>query len=364
MEQMIKELTMQEKIGQMIIVGMDSNYITDRIKNLILKYKIGGLILYRKNFKTYQDMIKLINDLNELNSKNKIPLFISIDQEGGRVNRMPSEFENLPAANKIANTKDLKLVSEAASITGEILSGSGINMDFAPVLDIKRFKNNHAIGDRCFGDNVDDIIVYGITTMKMLQEKKVIPVVKHFPGHGATTRDSHYFLPIINKKIDKLENEDMKPFEEAIKKGADAIMVGHLLIRGETNIYPASLSKKFIVKYLRKKYRFRGLIITDDLKMRAIRFMYGSKLAVKKAFMSGSDIIVFRFGRREEEMAINQIYKLVKNGKMKEADINRSVNRIIKIKQKYGLFDRTKVKGVNSIEDINKRIDNIRKIVL
>lgn len=141
----INELTIEEKIGQMIIVGLDSSYITPRTKNLILKHKIGGVILYRKNFKTYRDLLNLIKELRALNKNNKIPLFISIDQEGGRVNRMPKEILNLPAASKIAKKQDIDLVRESASITGEILKKSGFNINFSPVLDIKRFEDNHAI---------------------------------------------------------------------------------------------------------------------------------------------------------------------------------------------------------------------------
>ena len=135
----IDELTIQEKIGQMIMVGMDTNYITDRIKTLITKYKIGGIILYRKNFNTYQDMLKLIKELKDLNKENKIPLFIAIDQEGGRVNRMPKELLNLPSANTIATVGGQEYVKKSSQITGEILKKSGFNLDFAPVLDIKRF---------------------------------------------------------------------------------------------------------------------------------------------------------------------------------------------------------------------------------
>ena len=345
-----------------MIVGMESNYITDRIKKLILEYKIGGVILYRKNFNTYQDLLKLVKDLQELNSVNKVPLFISIDQEGGRVNRMPKEIQNLPPANKIANLKDIEIVNEAASITGEILKKSGFNMNFAPVLDIKRFENKHAIGDRCFGDNVEDVCKYGISTMQKLQEQGVISVIKHFPGHGATKRDSHYMLPIINKKIEKLEKEDMKVFEEAIKSGADAIMVGHLQIKNVTGVYPASLSRKFIGNYLRKKYKYNGVVLTDDLKMKAIKFIYGSNLAIRKAFEAGNDIVVFRFNKKEEERAIEQIVKLVKENKIKQGRINRSVKRVLKLKEKYNLTDVKEFNGID-VESINHRITRVREKV-
>ena len=253
-----KELSLKEKIGQMVMIGMDTNYITDRIKNMIINYKIGGVILYRKNFSTYSEMLKLIRELKELNKNNQIPLFIAIDQEGGRVNRMPREIKNLPPANKVAEVGGEVLTRKAAQITGEVLNKSGYNLNFAPVLDVKRFNDKHGIGDRCFGDDIEEIARCGIAVMEELQKQGVISVIKHFPGHGATNQDSHYMLPIINKKIEILEKEDMYPFEQAIKNGADAILVGHLLIKNITGIYPASLSRKFITKYLRRKYRYNN----------------------------------------------------------------------------------------------------------
>lgn len=356
----IKELSIKEKIGQMVMIGLDTNYITDRIKNMIQEYKIGGIILYRKNFSTYEDMLKLIKELKELNKKNKIPLFIAIDQEGGRVNRMPKEIRNLPSANRVASVGGKELVGKSTNITGEILHKSGFNLNFAPVLDIKRFEDKTAIGDRSFGTDKEVVSECGIMAMKELQNNGIISVIKHFPGHGATKQDSHNFLPIINTSMKELEKEDMYPFEQAIKNGADAVLVGHLLIRNVTGIFPASLSRKFISKYLRKNYKYKGLIITDDLKMRAIKLLYGPNLAVRRAFDAGNDIIVFRFSKDEEQKAINKIINLVSTGKIKESRINRSVNRIIKIKQKYEISDSENFDGVD-IEKINQQIDEIRE---
>lgn len=356
----IKELSIKEKIGQMVMIGLDTNYVTDRIKNMIQEYKIGGIILYRKNFSTYEDMLKLIKELKELNKKNKIPLFIAIDQEGGRVNRMPKEIKNLPSANRVASVGGKELVGKSANITGEILHKSGFNLNFAPVLDIKRFEDKTAIGDRSFGTDKNIVAECGIIAMKGLQQNGIVSVVKHFPGHGATKQDSHNFLPIINIPMKELEKEDIYPFEQAIKNGADAVLVGHLLIRDVTGIFPASLSRKFISKYLRKKYRYKGLIITDDLKMKAIKLLYGPNLAVKRAFSAGNDIIVFRFNKDEEKKVLDKIINLVSTGKIKESRINRSVNRIVKTKQKYGISDTENFDGVDT-EKINQQIDEIRK---
>ena len=359
----IKELTIEEKIGQMIIVGIDSTYITERTKKLILDYKIGGVILYRKNFKTYQDLLNLVKELKLLNKNNKIPLFISIDQEGGRVNRMPKEILNLPAAYKIARTRNIEIVRKSARITGRLLRESGFSMDFSPVLDIKRFNETHAIGDRCYGENMEDVIKYGIPVMEELKRSGIISVVKHFPGHGSTIRDSHFMLPTVKIPYKKLEKEDMAVFEKAIKMGADAILVGHLRIRNKTGIYPASLSRKFIIRNLRGKYRFKGLIISDDLKMRAIRFTYGAILATRKAFEAGNDIIIFRFNQKEEENVINEIINLTKKNKIKVHRVNRSVKRVIEMKEKYNVSDDDIFKGID-VNSINSEIEYIRKSAL
>lgn len=345
----------------MLMIGMDTNYMTERIKLMITKYKIGGIILYRKNFNTYEDMLALIKQLKDLNKENKIPLWIAIDQEGGRVNRMPKEILNLPAANKIALKGGIEAAEKSAEIIGKLLKQSGYHINFAPVLDIKRFKDSHAIGDRCYGKTKEEVADYGIAFMKKLQEQGILSVVKHFPGHGATKKDSHYFLPMIKERIEYLENEDMYPFQQAIKNGAEAILIGHLLLRNVTGIFPASLSKKFITKYLRKKYRYNGLIITDDLKMRAIRLWYGAEFAVRKAFEVGNDVIVFRFSQEEERKAIDTVMKQVKAGNLKEARINRSVRRIIRMKEKYGLFEETEAKGID-IDKINEEIRSMRRL--
>lgn len=355
------ELSIEEKIGQMIIVGMETNYITERIKEIIQKYKIGGIILYRKNFSTYNEMLNLIKELKLLNKKNKVPLFIAIDQEGGRVNRMPKEIKNLPSANLIAKTGGKELVKKASNITGEILRKSGYNLNFSPVLDIKRKGDTIVIGDRSYGDDKKEIAKLGITAMNELKNNQVVSVIKHFPGHGATNKDSHYFLPIIQAPMKKIESEDMYPFEQAIKNGADAILIGHLIIKNVTGIYPASLSRKFITKYLRKKYRYNGLIITDDLKMRSIKFIYGADLAVKKAFEAGNDIIMFRYNKEEEKRVIEKIITLVKQDKIKESRINKSVKRILKIKEKYQISDDEEIKGIE-IDKINDEIQEIRNI--
>lgn len=352
----ISNLSKEEKIGQMIMVGMDTKYITDRIKNLIQKSKIGGIILYRKNFGTYQEMISLVNQLKELNKSNKIPLFIAVDQEGGRVNRLPTEFLKLPSADLLTKQNDYSLIENDADIIARILSNTGFNMNFAPVLDLKNYNQQHAIGDRAFSNDVEVVSRCGEIFINKHKQNNIVPVIKHFPGHGATKRDSHFILPVITKKLELLENEDMKPFENVINKGADAMLIGHLIIPKVSKRFPASLSRKFIYKYVRKKLKYNRLLITDDLKMRAIRIIYGEQFAIKNAFCAGNDIIVFRYNKTKEQKAIENLLKLYSKN---VGRVNRSVNRILKVKEEYNINDNL-VENKLNINEINEEIKNIR----
>ncbi len=215
-------------------------------------------------------------------------------------------------------------------------------------------------GDRCYSEEKEQVAKCGIEFMKELQAQGIVSVVKHFPGHGAVSQDSHFFLPKIKMKMEQLENEDMYPFEQAIKNGADSILMGHLIVKSATREMPASLSRRFITKYLRKKYHYKGLIITDDLKMKAIKFFYGTDKAVKKAFEAGNDIILFRISPEKQRQIINEIYDLVRQGKIKENRINKSVKRVVSIKEKYKISDEFNEKEIN-LEEINAQIKQIRQ---
>lgn len=352
----MQNLSLEEKIGQLFMIGLEKKS-KEEILNLIQGNKIGGVVLYRNNYSTYKQMLQFINEIKTINKKNPIPIFISTDQEGGRVNRMPSEILNLKSATQIANTENLELVKESTKIIGRMLKDTGISMNYAPVLDIRRFEEKHAIGDRCYGKNKEEVSKYGVEAMKQIQKQGVIPVIKHFPGHGLTKKDSHFRIPRITQKIEKLEKEDMKPFEDAIIEGVDTIMIGHLIIKDIDKKYPASLSKKVIQTYLIEKYNYKGLIITDDLKMMAIRFHYNMKRAVIKAIEAGNDIIMIGLPYKKINKLIKYVTKQVKRGKINIDRINESVEKIIKTKKKYNISDE-EVKGFN-IEEINEKIEQV-----
>ena len=345
-------INLEEKLGQMFIIRMHGKTITKELETLIKDYHIGGISLYSRNYDSYEEMQNLINDLKKLNTKyNNTPLFIAVDQEGGRVNRLPKEFKNLPSA-KILSEKNK--VEEAGNIIGELLNEIGINMNFAPVLDIQRFKDDHAIGDRCFGSNKEDVITNSVKMINSLKNY-LVPVVKHFPGHGLVKRDSHLFLSFVKEDIEK--TDDIEPFKNAINNNVPAIMMSHIIISKIDKMYPASLSKKVIKDYLVDKLNYKGLIITDDLKMKAVNILYGYKKSTLKAIDAGNNIVLIGADYKIVSECIDYI-KFKMNDSIKDNIVN-SYNKIIELKKEYKINDEQK-KKIN-IDYYNERINKIRE---
>ena len=198
--------------------------------------------------------------------------------------------------------------------------------------------------------------------MDNMKKHNIVPVIKHYPGHGATKKDSHFTLPTIDDSDKKLEKEDLIPFKKAIENNADAILVGHLRIKNVTHGYPASMSKSFVRKYIRKSNRYNGLIITDDVRMKAVRILYGTKRSLYKAFKAGNDIVLFKYKNGDEKL-IDKIINDVKDNNRKIAKINRSIRRILKVKEKYKIENEpiSYIEGLpneinTKIEEINNKI--------
>lgn len=338
-------------LGNLFIVGLTT---TEHkiLEKLILDYHIGGVTLYSKNYNNYDEMLALVNTIRSLAKKANYNILICIDQEGGRVNRLPKEIINIVSPYSLRkNEKNLK---ESATITGEILKRTGIHLNFAPVLDIKRFSDNHAIGNRSFGNTKEEIIKNSHVYIKELESQGIIPVVKHFPGHGASKTNSHKFLPIIwNTK--QLLKEDIIPFKKAIDENVDVIMVGHLLIKDFCLFTPASISKKMI-NYLKNKLNFKGLIITDDLDMGLLKII-PKHLLFKKTINSGVNIITVKY-TNDFFKNLNKLEKAYQKGKLNQENINLSIQKIEDLKSKYHVSNEFVEKSL-IIEEINQRITNL-----
>lgn len=333
----INSMTLDEKIGQMIITGFDGSEYNDDMDRLINEYKVGGVILFARNIEDSNQMIELTRALQENN--NNIPLFISIDEEGGRVSRLPDDIEKFPAAFDIGLINNDQTAYENGKEIGYTLKRLGINLDYAPVLDIYSNLNNTVIGDRAFGTEESIVSKMGIATMKGIEDAGVIPVIKHFPGHGDTEVDSHYGLPIVYKTLEELRNFEFIPFVKAIESGCDVIMVSHIILNEVDSSNPASLSKIVISDLLRKDLEFDKVVITDDMSMGAITSIMSIEEACIKSIEAGCDILLLGNAYEEIEQVINSIKLKLYNGEISEEQINKSVKRILELKKKYNMME-------------------------
>lgn len=335
-DEVIASMTIEEKIAQMLIITFNGTSMNTTLeKNL--SYKPGGVILFAGNITDYTKTKKLISDIN---SKSEIAPFISVDQEGGRVQRVKNiagiSVTSIPPMWEIGATNDINKAYTTGITIGNDLKKFGFNLDFAPVIDVVPDKNAGVIKDRSFGS--DPILVgnMGISLAKGLNETGVIPVYKHFPGHGATITDSHVALPIVSKTKEELMGNDLIPFKEAIKNNAKVIMVGHLAVPTITgsNI-PASLSKEIIQDLLINELGYKGLVVTDALNMKAITDNYSEKQIYELAINAGVDILLMP---KSTESAITNIKKSISEGKISEARINNAVKKILMLKQTYNIL--------------------------
>ncbi|MBE3036295.1 MAG: beta-N-acetylhexosaminidase, partial [Candidatus Atribacteria bacterium] len=292
-----------------------------------------------------------------LNSKNQVPLFMSVDEEGGRISRMPDQLEKLPTNEAIGKINDVRLSFNIGGILATELKAFGFNMDFAPVIDIFSNPKNTVIGDRAFGSEPNVVSTLGVQTMKGLQEGGVISVVKHFPGHGDTLVDSHIGLPTVDYGLNRLESFEFKPFQAAIDNKADAVMIAHILIKAIDPNHPASMSKTVITDVLRNRIGFSGTVITDDMTMGAIIENYKIGNAVVKSVNAGSDIILVCHGVENQVNAINALKASLKNGTITEERLNASVYRILKLKERYAISDKNNTSF--NVDEINKKISSV-----
>lgn len=352
----IDSMTLEQKIGQLFIVGFEGDIINDEIIDLVKNQEVGGLIYFSRNVVDSNQIITLNNEIKAI--KKDIPLFISVDEEGGVVSRVPDEFLKLPSSGYIGKFDDENLSYNIGSIISKELKSLGFNMDFAPVLDIDSNPNNTVIGERAFGNNADIVSKLGIKTMEGLRDGGIIPVVKHFPGHGDTDIDSHYGLPIVTKTLEELNNLEFIPFKNAIENGADVVMVSSIILSSIDSEYPATMSKKVTTDILRNKLNFDGVIATDDMTMGAIMDNYNLTDAVIMAINAGNDLILVCHGYDDIIKSISAVKDAVSSNIISEERIDESVYRILKLKEKYRVNDDI-ISNEIDIEGINLEINSL-----
>jgi beta-N-acetylhexosaminidase len=355
----VTNMTLNEKIGQLLFVGISGTSLNQNDLNLIQKYKVGGLILYSHNLVDTTQSVNLLNSIKNQNSTNAIPLFLGVDQEGGNVSRLPSDILTFPTNEQIGRINSEEYSYDIGKTLGEELNAFGFNLNFAPVLDVNSNPDNPVIGNRSFSPDANIVSRLGTATLKGLQSQKIIPVVKHFPGHGDTKVDSHLALPIVHKDLSKLSDTELVPFKHAIKNKADAVMVAHILLPEIDSEYPATLSHTVITDILRKELNFNGVVITDDMTMGAIKEHYSISKAVVKSINAGSDIVLVAHNYNSVVTSYNSLVEAVQNGTISEERINKSVTRILNLKKKYNINN----KQVNKVDigQLNNKINQVNQ---
>ena len=354
----IQDLSLQEKLGQILFIGFNGTTLTEELKSLIREYKFGNFILFSRNCKNIQQIEKLVHDIYEevLNSIGIIP-FIGIDQEGGNVVRIMDKstyypgFMTLSAANK-ENSIDFRAIGK---MIGKDLITLGINMNLSPCLDINSNPKNPKIGTRSFSDKPEIVCKYGIEIMKGMQEEGIFATAKHFPGHGDVEIDPHFGLPLLPFDRERLNNVELKPFKEAIENGIKNIMTAHIIFKEVDKDNPSTISKK-ILDILRNDLNYKGLITSDCMEMDAISKGITTSEGAIKGLKAGNDLILVGHTEEKQKETLENIKKSIEDNKISIKEIDDKVERILKYKNE--LYPIIKEKYFNSKNNIERIINS------
>ncbi|NUU76204.1 beta-N-acetylhexosaminidase [Paenibacillus xylanilyticus] len=334
-------MTLREKIGQMLLCGFHGTEANGDVERLLQTYPIGGVIYFARNIESPEQVERLSAGLQKIATESgHLPLWISIDQEGGMVARITNGIALMPGQMAIAAAGSTEDAYEAAYISGLELTSMGINMNFAPVLDINNNAANPVIGVRSFGESPQMVADYGVQTIAGIQKAGIAATAKHFPGHGDTDTDSHLDLPVIAHDRERVERVELVPFQAAIAEGVDAIMSAHIYFPAlEPQRLPVTLSHTVLSGLLRQKLGYEGIIVTDCMEMNAIAVHYGTVEAAVMAVEAGADLVLISHTAQLQVEAFEALEAAVKSGRISESRIDESVARLLMHKGKRGLLE-------------------------
>ena len=329
-EKTINHMTLEEKVGQMFIVRLPEKDALTAIE----QYHLGGYILYARDFRNHTkesatSMIKSYQD------NSKIPMLIGVDEEGGTVNRVSlyPAFRNSPfrSPQEVYKSGGWEMITSDAIEKSKLLRSLGINVNFAPVVDVSENPNDY-IYNRSFGSDADMTAQYAKKVVKAMHKEHIEPVLKHFPGYGNNV-NTHTGIAHDTRSYEQFETSDFIPFQEGVKAGANIILVSHNIVHSMDDKYPASLSPK-VHKILRETLSFDGVVVTDDLYMEGITQYVKKEEAAILAVQAGNDLICCT----DFQTQIPAVVSAVKDGRISEEIINSSVRRILKLKKEMGIL--------------------------
>ena len=337
----------------MIVSGFEGTTLNTRTEELIVQQGIGGLILFERNYENPDQLRQLINDLQSLTADNVPPLFISVDQEGGRVARLGAPFTQFPPMSCLGQADSNELAYRFGFGMGKELRAVGVNMDYAPVLDVHSNPANPIIGHRALDSEAEKVARLGAEMIRGFYNAGVIPVGKHFPGHGDTSQDSHLTLPRVERSRESLEQIELPPFSHAIEKGLEVLMTAHVVYPSWDADRPATFSPAILKDVLRNTLRFEGLVMSDDLEMQAIKDKM--EAIPEMGVQAGVDIFLICHDLEKVNTLQDSMIRDIESGKIPRTAIDKSLERIFKVKQRL----QVSVDDNPSLKDIleeNKRL--------
>ncbi len=340
-ETVLDNMSLEEKAGQVLMPafrkdewGAPIQTIHNNLQTTLNQLKPGGIILFSENIRDEQQLKALIQDLQETSD---ISLLIAVDEEGGRVSRLTGKeivFPELPGNRALGLTKDLPQIRNSGKVLGKRLRELGFNMNMAPVADVDSNPANPVIGERSFGSDPELVATLAVTQAEGMMEEGVIPVFKHFPGHGDTGADTHFGQVVLPHTRERMEKVELVPFQKGIDHGIPVIMTAHLMVPAYDESHPATLSEAILTDLLRGKMGFKGLIVTDALEMAAISNEWDSGEAAVMALKAGADLLLMPSEPLEAHKAI---IAAVKKERLSEERLDESVVKILRLKKEYKL---------------------------
>ncbi|MGK7346183.1 MAG: beta-N-acetylhexosaminidase [Candidatus Nitrospinota bacterium M3_3B_026] len=324
-----------EAAGQTLITGFEGTRYTPALGAWLRRLAPAGVILFSRNIKSREQAAALTADLKKLGEDtNGLPLFVCVDQEGGRVSRLPGDLPAFPTARTLGEDGGEELARKTYAAMGDALRQIGVNVDFAPVLDLDTNPANPVIGDRAFAPDADAVIKLGRAALRGLADGGVLSCAKHFPGHGGTSLDSHLALPVDARPAARFEEAELRPFMMAAEEGAPFVMTAHVVYPAFDEKLPATLSKKIVTGLLREKIGYGGIVISDDMDMKAISQGWADDEAARLALAAGVDMLLVCHDERRAETARETARRMMIGGELPEDEARARLGRILLTKTK------------------------------
>jgi beta-N-acetylhexosaminidase len=324
----------RRQVGQLAIVGFDGHVVPDSVRQIAKAFDLGGVIFFARNVADPEQVMEMSRESQLL--AREMPLWVSVDQEGGRVARLKRPFTEWPPMITLGRAQDETLAERFARALAAELTAVGITLDYTPVLDIFTNPKNSVIGDRALAERAEDVARLGTVIIRTLQSEKIAACGKHFPGHGDTTSDSHFELPLIEHGPDRLEAVELVPFKAAIAAGVASIMTAHILIPAFDEERPATLSPAVVEGLLKQSLGFKGVVFTDDMHMKAITARYGLSEATVAALAAGVDGVLMCQPEPEAQMAaLEAVIYATEQGRLPVKRIEDALARHHRMKERF-----------------------------